>query len=228
MKLSIVIPVLDSHEIVRRQLLHFNRMNLKDTEITIVDDGSCPGIDNIDHISDIKIIKTNDTRKWTQPKARNMGASISKGDILLFTDIDHILTQYAIDFGVNFKYDYGRFKRELGILTNDGVLSQSSHELMKFGLPEEKTTGSLHIGCHVLSMYIKRDLFFEIGMFRENIGSYPTHDDGDMKRKLNKIPDINKCSDDERPIIYMFPNGRFCGKKDYNPHGMFHNLKRVA
>jgi hypothetical protein len=31
---------------------------------------------------------------------------------------------------------------------------------------------------------------------------------------------------DERPTIYMFPNGRYCGEKDFNPFGLFHDLKR--
>ncbi len=40
MRLSIIIPVLNSHEIVRRQALHWEKLNLPDNiEIIIVDDG---------------------------------------------------------------------------------------------------------------------------------------------------------------------------------------------
>ena len=237
MKLSIIIPVLNSHEIVKRQFLHFSNIDLTDVEVILVDDGSSPPIQslikilsvNIDkHIENIKVIETNDYRSWTQPKARNIGASYAKGNILIFTDIDHIITEQAINFGKNFKYDYGRFQRELGILTEKGKLSQAPDELIKFGLPKEKAKTDLHIGCHVLSMFIKKDIFNKIGGFRENLLSYPTHDDGDMKRKLNKIENIKKCPDEERPLIYMFPNGRYCGNKNCNPLGFFHNLKRVA
>ena len=43
MRLSIIIPVLNSHEVVRRQLLHFERIGLPpDTELILVDDGSDP------------------------------------------------------------------------------------------------------------------------------------------------------------------------------------------
>jgi hypothetical protein len=114
----------------------------------------------------------------------------------------------------------------LGILTEAGILSQDVQGLMKYGLPKKQAESDLHIGCHVLSMYIRKNIFDAVGGFRENIGSYPTHDDGDMKRKLNKVSNIRKCPDDERPVIYMFPNGRYCGDKDYNPDGLFHNLKR--
>ena len=45
-KLSIIIPVLNSHEIVRRQVEHFKRMDLSDdVELIIVDDGSDPPLE---------------------------------------------------------------------------------------------------------------------------------------------------------------------------------------
>lgn len=46
-KLSIIIPVLNSHEIVRRQIEHFRKMNLPDdVELIIVDDGSDPPLES--------------------------------------------------------------------------------------------------------------------------------------------------------------------------------------
>jgi len=45
-KLSIIIPVLNSHEIVRRQIKHFKKMDLPDdVELIIVDDGSDPPLE---------------------------------------------------------------------------------------------------------------------------------------------------------------------------------------
>ena len=45
-RLSIIIPVLNSHEIVRRQIEHFKKMNLPDdVELIIVDDGSDPPLE---------------------------------------------------------------------------------------------------------------------------------------------------------------------------------------
>jgi glycosyltransferase involved in cell wall biosynthesis len=222
MKLSIIIPVLNSHEIVRRQIEHFKKMDLPDdVEIIIVDDGSDPPLEG----EGVDIIQTNDTRPWTQPKARNIGASHARGDVLLFTDIDHVIDKRAIEFGRQFKYDYGRFYRELGILDEDGNLTQAPEALIDWGLDKNKAYGNLHIGCHVMSMYIRAEIFKEIGGFREKLTKYPTHDDGDMKRKLNRNGFV-KCPDDERPTIYMIPNGRFTGNKNDNPNGYFHDLCR--
>ena len=221
-KLSIIIPVLNSHEIVRRQIEHFKKMDLPDdVEIIIVDDGSDPPLES----DDVKIIQTNDTRPWTQPKARNIGANCATGDVMLFTDIDHVIDEKAVIFGMDFKYDYGRFYRELGILDEDGNLTQDPDELIKWGVPEKKARGDLHVGCHAMSMYVKPDVFNKTGGFREKLTKHPTHDDGDMKRKLNRNVFL-KCPDDERPKIYLIPNGRYTGGKDDNPHGYFHDLCR--
>ena len=226
MKLSIVIPVLNSHEIVKRQLLHFRKMNLPDdVELIIVDDGSDPPLEDDDE--EAEIIRTSDFLPWTQPKARNVGAARAEGEVLLFTDIDHIVTKPAVEFGRSFQYDYGRFKRELGVLDKNGNFTQDPKELTAFGLPTEKAYGGLRISCHTLSMFIRRELFIMIGGFREKTHKYPTHDDGNMKRRLNRIERIRKCPDDERPYIYMFPNGRYCGDRDANPTGFFHGLKRA-
>lgn len=239
MKLSIIIPVLNSHEIVRRQVLHYDKMNLpEDVEVIFIDDGSSPPL--VDALMKdavepnfygfpcdfyLSVYETNDTRMWTHPKARNFGASKAKGETLLFTDIDHIIDRKAVDFGREFKYDYGRFYRDLGVLNEDGNFTQDPEVLMEWGLSEEKARGDLHIGCHIMSMYVKADVFNRIGGFRERLINYPTHDDGNMKGKLNRAK-LNKCPDDERPNIYMFPNGRYCGDKNYNPFNLFHTLKR--
>jgi len=44
MKCSVIIPVLDSHDVVRRQLLLFNEIVPEDFEVIIVDDGSEEGL----------------------------------------------------------------------------------------------------------------------------------------------------------------------------------------
>ena len=231
MKLSIVIPVLNSHEIVRRQSLYYKKMRLpKDVELILVDDGSSPPLES----SVAKVITTNDYRSWTQPKARNIGASEAKGEFILFTDIDHIVTREAIDQARTGRYDYGRFRREFGVLMKDGDVSQRYGVLMGYGVPGPRLQSrGLKISCHTLSMFIRRSVFEDIGGFRENLTKYPTHDDGHMKRALKKLEkegSIVKCPDqvgrDERARILMIPNGRFCGDKNFNPFGLFHEAKR--
>jgi len=221
-KLSLIIPVLNSHEIVKRQLQYFTDMPFSwDSEVILIDDGSKPQLSGGDPRI-VRIIRTHDDRPWTQPIARNIGARFAEGEFLLFTDIDHIIPRETIEVAENFKYDYGRFKREVAVLDENGRFTQDRDVLEKYGYPKENV---LRVGCHTLSMVIKASVFKQTGGFRENVGHYPTHDDGDMKKKLLRLG-ASKCPDDERPYIYVFPNGRFCGEKNCNPFGLFHELKR--
>ena len=80
MKLSIIIAILNSHEIVRRQYLHFERMGLPDdVEIIFVDDGSHPPLEP-PKIKNFTMLYTYDKRQWTTGIARNIGARHAKGD----------------------------------------------------------------------------------------------------------------------------------------------------
>ena len=104
-RVSLVIPVLNSHEVVRRQLLHFQRIGLPDdTELIIVDDGSDPPlmddpriVEAVGRLDWLQIIPTNDKRPWTSSLARNAGAKIAKGEWLFMVDGDFILPRKAIE-----------------------------------------------------------------------------------------------------------------------------------
>lgn len=227
MKLSIIIPVLNSHEIVRRQMLHYQQMGLEnDVEVILVDDGSQPGI--TDETGIAKIFRTNDSRPWTQPKARNIGASRASGEFLLFTDVDHIVPDKSVEWARNCSYDVARFRRYLAVLTEDGVITQDRDILEQYGVPHNR---GLKVSCHTLSMVVRAQTFRQTGGFREKLGKHPTHDDGNMKRRLRAI-DARHCPDnnpDERPEIFLIPNGRYCkngSDPNADPLGLFHGAQR--
>ena len=221
MKVSIVFAVLNSHEVVRRQLLYFDKMNLPDDiEIIIVDDGSEPPLEG--NIKNLTILQTHDKRPWTQPVARNLGAKAARGEYLICTDIDHIIPRETIDFVYNTDYDIVRFKRYAAILDEDGNISQDMDKLREYGYNRD----GLRMGPHGNSYAIKRDLFMKFGGSQCRC-SYPNRDEQKIKRWTHKLKDeLKLLNDDNRPSIYMIPNGRFCGDKDYNPFGLFHNLSR--
>ena len=128
--ISIIVPVLNSHEIVRRQNLHFGRMTV-DVEILFIDDGSDPPIE-----SPYVAHRTNDTRPWTWALARNKGAKIAKGDYLLMFDLDYIITEDAIKDCLGFDKDYRGFRRQFGCLDENGNFVQTVEELVKWGWPK--------------------------------------------------------------------------------------------
>jgi glycosyltransferase involved in cell wall biosynthesis len=229
MKLSIVIPVLNSHEVVRRQLLHFSRMGLtSDTEIIIVDDGSDPPLTNTADLP-VHIIRTNDKRPWTWALARNAGARVATGEYILFFDVDHIVPAYAIRFLRETTALKVQFVREFGVLTEDGKLTQDRQVLADYGLPLDK---GLSLGPLPNNFAMKRELFWELGAYREDLVErpYPQGEDRAFRSVWRSYELAHggegSCVCTQRPRIYMFPNGKYLGDVDADPKGLFHGLTR--
>lgn len=231
-KVSIIIPVLNSHEIVRRQMLYFEAMGIpEDVEIILVDDGSDPPIE-VDTKLPLSILRTNDKREWTWPLARNLGARHAKGDYFIMVDLDHIVTLDFINKVRNFNGDHVRINREFAVLDENGKLIQDIEVLRAYGLPKGR---GLKFTPHRNQFAIHKDLYWKIGGFREDrIGTpYPQREDGDFASKWRVLYEKGEIKDfddvvgyEHRPILYMFPNGKYCGDVDHNPFGLFHSLSR--
>jgi hypothetical protein len=77
---------------------------------------------------------------------------------------------------------------------------------------------------------MKRDIFFQLGAYREDLvtRSYPQGEDRLFKKAWMRALANGEVGPVSvyRPTIYVFPTGQFCGDVDYNPFGMFHDLSR--
>jgi len=226
-KLSIVVPVLNSHGIVRRQIVHYKRMNLPDDiEIIFIDDNSDPplrGNINTRRLRNFHIYPTGDTRPWTIACARNLGAKIAQGEYIFNTDIDHILPYKAIMEGYKFTGDKLMFEREYGILDNKGMIRQSHNFLLKYGANKSRlrrrgTHRYYHVGTHV----IRKQILMEIDGYPLRCceyGSHPTREDRLTFHRYLKHAEVGKCKPQEMandPVL-VFPVST--GK-------LFHNLPR--
>ena len=225
---------MNSPEIVRRQILHYNKIGLPPSvDVTFVDDGSIPSLSlAVGCKFNCRVIATNDFRKWTQPKARNFGVKKATGEYVLCVDLDHIIPIETIDFLLSdHGYDQVRFKREVGILDENGDFIQDMDVMREWGLLPER---GLKLPPHGNSFAIKRNLYLKLdGVSEKHVGSgkHPNREEAPFKRKLKKLHNTGEISilkDDTKPKIYMFPNGMYCGDKDHNPFGLFHDLKRMT
>jgi len=263
MQLSLVVPVLDSHEIVRRQLLHLHSLDLPETvEILYVDDGSDPPInpelrctkcgsmlDITGHQTafcteckatitftfphpNFRIIRTGDTRPWTWALARNRGAREAVGKYLLMADLDYIIPKDTITAALAFSGDYMGLRREFGVLDATGGFTQNAEVLKQWGLTDERIRSrGTDLPPHPNNFIIRRDLFLEMCGYREDLigQSYPQGEDNSWKQKRSRWREAGKLVESpERPTIFMFPNGRWCGDVDSNPFGLFHTLSRKS
>ena len=229
-KLSIIIPVLNSHEILRRQFLHFEKIGIpEDTEIIIVDDGSEPSLSYEGKLP-VTIHHTNDKRMWTWALARNVGARIAKGEYLLMFDIDHIITRELIDAVRTFGGQKMQFVREFAVLDEFGNFTQDLDTLVNYGFPMNRIKErGLSISPLPNNFAMRKDVFLEIGGYREDLveRTYPQGEDRLFKKAWYNWQRAGKgWVHHERPTIYMFPNGYLCGDVDYNPFGLFHTLTR--
>jgi glycosyltransferase involved in cell wall biosynthesis len=232
MKLSVIVSVLNSHEIVRRQVLHWSKMNLPDdVEIIYLDDGSKPPLLQPDFApKNFRIHATNDFRPWTVEVARNLGARLATGENLLMTDVDYIIGRDSIEAGRNLTHDKQCFKRQFGVLNEDGVLTQDMSVLKQYGLEEGRArTRGVEMPPHPNNFIMKRDVFFRIGGYREDLVDRPYPNKGDTYFKRTWAEAYAKGEvtlSPDRTVLFMFPNGQFCGDVDFNPFGLFHDLTR--
>lgn len=229
-KLSIISPILDSHEIVRRQLLHYDAMNLSDkkAELIIVDDGSNPPITS-ERRNYLRIIYTNDTRPWTEHIARNRGASEAKAEYVLLIDIDYIIPEETIEACLSFTGDRMNFRRRFGILDDNGNLLYGDDTLKKWEL-KSKWIRRQYFPGHRSQFLIRKSLFWKLGGYNEALDGVWRRTGGAGEkfwRFWQRAEAAGKMvMHHERPTIFMFPSGKFCNGNESTNSELFHNLKR--
>jgi hypothetical protein len=102
--ISIICPWYQNISIVLHQLNVWNGFcgSLKHhTEFILVDDGSPTLLPLPDVDLNLTLARIKQDIPWNQPGARNLGAHLSAGEFIFFTDIDHEITQDALNKAVN-------------------------------------------------------------------------------------------------------------------------------
>jgi predicted glycosyltransferase involved in capsule biosynthesis len=184
-RLSLVVNVLESYETVRRQLLHLERHLTPECELILVDDGSAPPLratcDGVTKSFRFVYHATNDRRPWTQPRARNVGASLAQAPKLLFFDIDHILTEEVLRLCLEYAGDKLHWTRRPGALDEDGHLVTDENALREYGLTDQGE------GVHPNSFVIRKELFRRLRGYDERFCGRYGGDDIDFNTRYDKL-----------------------------------------
>ena len=232
MKLSIIICVYESYGVAERQMKYFKAMNLPDDiEFVFVDDGSTPPHPQYD-LDNLTMVYTNDKRPWTQGLARNSGVKAARGEYVLCTDVDHILSKEAIMDSYNFTGDRMIFPRFLAVLDENGILKQDQETLIEYGIdPIRFTIGrKLYASYHGNTYSIKKSAFELLGGNPVKACTYGHHatskkgEDSYFNTKWNHYATKNNIKIAVGSPIYIFPIGRYNVNYDLNPKGLFHLL----
>ena len=179
--LSLIVTVLDSHEIVRRQLLHLNGVLTRECELLLIDDGSEPSLEatcnGVERAYAFRLVPTHDRRPWTQPAARNLGARLAQAEKLLFFDIDHIVTADILAACLAYDGDRLFWRRRPGVLDGDGRVVTDRRVLLAHGMRREI------VDVHLNSFLIRRTVFERLGGYDERFSGQYGGDDHDFNRR---------------------------------------------
>jgi hypothetical protein len=220
-RLSLIVNVLESYEVVRRQLLHLGRFLGPECELIVVDDGSVPSLQEtcgaVDKPFPFRLHRTGDRRPWTQPRARNIGAALAVAPRLLFFDIDHILTEEIIARCLAYEGDRLHWVRLPGALDGEGQLVTDRQTLtQEYGL-----TGQAE-GVHANSFLIRKDLFEQLGGYDERYCGRYGGDDIDFGARYERLCQAGRARPAQvQGLGYFFPDPARV------PH-LFHSLRRLA
>lgn len=224
-KVSIIFPIFNSHQVVFRQCLYFYSLHLpNDVEIIFMDDGSDPPLKDsirVPNIRNFNIYPTGDKRAWTQTAAKNLGVKIAEGEFVFITDIDHIITPEAIGAARNFDGDKMQFTREIGILNNRGRISQEKEDLFAYGWNGR----GLKLHQHTNTFVMRRQVFKDIGGYPPHLAEQQVHniyDDNYLYGRYRRHAKTGHC----KPAVWgprtlVFPNPQLGNPKLY-----FHDLDR--
>jgi Glycosyl transferase family 2 len=219
-RLSLIVNVLESYEVVRRQLLHLDRVLTPECELILVDDGSVPSLEatcqGVSKRFAFVLHCTNDRRPWTQPRARNIGARLATSAKFLFFDIDHIVTSSVIWESLQFAGDKLHWLRSPAILDDHGSVITDPNVLKSYGSAGHSST------VHANSFVIRRTLFERLNGYDERFCGQYGGDDIDFNERYGHLCRAGLAKPAEiRGSGHVFPDPARDVKR------LFHSLTRA-
>jgi hypothetical protein len=220
-RMSLIVAAYQSHEVVRRQILHLDRLLGPDFELILVDDGSDPPflpiVEALRPRFALTLIATGDRRPWTQPRARNLAAARTRSPRLLFFDVDHIVTAEVLRACLEGDEDKLHWVRHPGVLDARGDLTTARDVLLAHGM----TDGGPSV--HANSFMIRAPLFAALGGYDERFCGRYGGDDVDINARYDRLCVAGgaRRASVSPAVGYVFPDPA------RDVAGLFHPLPRT-
>ncbi|WP_281951107.1 glycosyltransferase family 2 protein [Nitrosophilus kaiyonis] len=165
-KFSVIIPVFNREKFISRAIESVLNQSYKNFELIVVDDGSTDNTSKIIKKYPIKII-TQQNRGVSA--ARNAGIKASKGEIIAFLDSDDEWKKDKLKIQANFFIKNPSYK----IHQTDEIWIKNGKFLNKKKIHQKKEGYIFYDSLHLClispsAVAIKKELFDEVGLFRED------------------------------------------------------------
>src|SRR3989344_4322721 len=183
--ISIIIPMYNSFSTIETCLSSIFQSKYKNFEVIVVDDYSKDNSYDIVRKFPCKFIKLN--KRHGPAKARNEGAKIAKGHLLVFLDSDCVVhNNWLLNISNNFKkYDIGAMGGQYNKPINKSFVAKFAfYELIFRERKFDKfvnTIPSCNFAC-------KREIFEKIGGFSEEFKN--SSEDLEFSYRLGKVTKI--------------------------------------
>lgn len=209
MKASIIMFIRDSREMLRRQILYMNTLDIpKSIELVIVDHANNPPLEFVDEPNfNAKIVRHHDTTPWIVPSLVNFGRKHSEGEYLQIIGVDHMISSEWIKFATGNTPEYAHFLREYALLDGDANLiplrDKSGNKITQNG------------ACGIV--WVKTSVFDALGGYDTKLNGDICGSDKDFRRRYggNAIKQFR--------MLYMLPEKPH---KDRPYHLLHQELKR--
>jgi glycosyltransferase involved in cell wall biosynthesis len=182
-KISVIIPAFNEEKFLGNCLLSLKEQDFKDFEIIVVDNNSTDKTGEIaKKLGALLVFEKNQGVAF----ARNKGAKIANGEILVFTDADTILPKNWLS---KIKEEFEKDKELIAFGGScqfySGPISvklASKFLLKPFLFLDKSFSGGFNLmGCN---MAIKKEAFLRVGGFNENL---KLNEDVEISYRLRKI-----------------------------------------
>jgi len=224
-KIALIFPVLQSYEVVERQVKYMNTLDLPITwEMIFVDDGSDPPIDiKTKPIFNLTLVQTHNYNRWTQAKAVNFGVDASQpSEFVWCLGIDHFISKANINDVENFTDNKMVFPRLFATLSKDGIVRTDELSLMRYGWVENEQKKGKGTGAGFGVFVMRRtcwDLLHGYNMQRFGEGGYG-NDDVDINHRYADLCRAGKATPHKvGSPMYVYPSAA------YDAQEMFHSLR---
>ena len=124
MKVSILMFIRDSHEMLRRQIIHMNSLKIPLwAELIIVDHANTPPLEFVVKPNfNAKIVRCEDRTPWIIPTLINLGRKHCCGEYIQIIGVDHMLSYDWIRAVGKTKEQYAHFTRYYALLNVKGEI----------------------------------------------------------------------------------------------------------